>query len=60
MTVHLSKQVKENMDAVKGNRPFEEVIAEVLNETFNLEKEIKRLPVSKVVISNNRGSRKRG
>jgi len=52
--------VKENMDAVKGNRPFEEVIAEVLNETFNLEKEIKRLPVSKVVISNNRGSRKRG
>lgn len=55
VTVHLSKKVKENLDAVKENRSYAEVINEIFNKTFNLEQEIKRLPVSEAVISYNRG-----
>ncbi|AKA48727.1 hypothetical protein IX51_06005 [uncultured archaeon] len=57
VTVHLSKKVKENLDALKGNRSYAEVINEILDRTFNLEHEIKRLPVNEAVISYHRGFR---
>ncbi len=57
VTVHLSKKVKDNLDAVKGNRSYAEVINEILDGTFNLEYEIKRLPVNEAVISYHRGFR---
>ncbi|QRF75303.1 hypothetical protein Thermo_00797 [Thermoplasmatales archaeon] len=55
VTVHLSRKVKENLDSVKGNRSYAEVITDIMNETFNLEKEIKKLPASEAVISYRRG-----
>lgn len=55
VTVHLGKKVKENLDFVKGNRSYAEIINEILDDTFNLEHEIKRLPVNEAVISYHRG-----
>lgn len=55
VTVHLSKKVKENLDAVRGNRSYAEVINEILDGTFNLEDEVKRLPLNESVISYARG-----
>lgn len=55
VTVHLSKNVKENLDAVKGNRSYAEVISEILDGTFNIEQEIERLPVNEAVITYQRG-----
>lgn len=57
VTVHLSKKVKENLDAIKGDRSYAEVINEIINDTFNLEQEIQRLPINEAVISYHRGFR---
>lgn len=50
VTVHLNKKVKENLDAIKGDRSYAQVITEILNDTFDLEKEIKRAPVSELLV----------
>ena len=57
VTVHLSKKVKENLDAIKGDRSYAEAINEIINDTFNLEQEIQRLPINEAVISYHRGFR---
>ena len=57
ITVHLSKKVKDNLDAVKGNRSYADVINGILDETFDLEHEIQRLPVNEAVLSYHRGFR---
>ena len=57
VTVHLSKKVKENLDAIKGDRSYAEVINEIINDAFNLEQEIQKLPVNEAVISYHRGFR---
>ena len=55
VTVHLNRKVKENLDKVKGSRSYAQVIIEILNGSFDIEKEIKSLPVSEAVISYVRG-----
>jgi hypothetical protein len=55
VTVHLNKKLKEIMDAVKGQRSYAQFITEILEEKFNLEEEIKRLPLNEAVISYARG-----
>ena len=57
VTVHLSKKIKENLDAIKGDRSYAEVINEIINDAFNLEQEIQKLPVNEAVISYHRGFR---
>lgn len=58
VTVHLNKKLKEIMDAVKGQRSYAQFINEILEEKFNLEEEIKRLPLNEAVISYARGFEK--
>lgn len=55
VTVHLSKKVKESLDKVKRDRSYAQVILEILNGMFDLEKEVKGLPASEAVISYARG-----
>jgi hypothetical protein len=52
--VDLSKKVKENLDAIRGDRSYAEIINEIINGTFGLEQEIQRLPVNEAVISYHR------
>lgn len=55
VTIHLNRKLKERMDAVKGTRSYAQLMREILEDTFNLEEEIKRLPVNEAVISYARG-----
>ncbi len=55
VTVHLNKKVKENLDKVKKNKSYAQIITEILNGTFNLEKEIQTLPPTEAVIQYLRG-----
>ena len=55
VTVHLNKRVKENLDKVKGTRSYAQVITELLEGKFDLEKEIQSLPVTEAVIQYRRG-----
>ena len=57
VTVHLSKKVKENIDKIKQNRSYAQVISEILNGTFDMEEEVKQLPTLEAVISYVRGFR---
>ncbi|MFG1449598.1 MAG: hypothetical protein AAE983_03025 [Thermoplasmataceae archaeon] len=55
VTVHLNKEVKQNLDKVKRRRSYAQVISEILEGTFDLETEIKGLPVSEAVVQYVRG-----
>jgi len=55
VTIHLNKKLKENLDAIKGTKSYAQLMSEILERTFNLEYEIKRLPVNEAVISYTRG-----
>ena len=55
ITVHLNRRVKENIDKVKGVRSYAQVISELLEGTFDLEKEIKSLPATESVVQYFRG-----
>ena len=55
VTVHLTQRLKDNLEKLKKNRSYGEVINEVLEGTFNLDHEIKTLPVSEAMIQYIRG-----
>ena len=55
MTVHLTQRLKDNLEKLKKNRYYGEVINEVIEGTFNLDHEIKTLPISEAVIQYIRG-----
>ena len=55
VTIHLNKKLKENLDAIKGTRSYAQLMNEILEGTFSLENEIKRLPMNEAVISYARG-----
>lgn len=55
VTIHLNRKLKETLDAVKGARSYAQFITEILEGKFNIEEEIKRLPLNEAVISYARG-----
>lgn len=55
ITIHLNSKLKERLDAIKGDRSYAHIMSEILTNTFDMDKEIKRLPVSEAVISYIRG-----
>ena len=57
ITVHLSNKLKDTLDKLKKNRSYAEVIRENLEGNFNIEREIKTLPISEAMIQYSRGFR---
>ena len=55
VTIHLNRKLKNSLDAIKGTRSYAQLIGEILEGTFNLEDEVKRLPLNEAVISYARG-----
>ena len=55
VTVHLTQRLKDNLEKLKKNRSYGEVINEVIEGTFNIDHEIKTLPVSEAMIQYIRG-----
>ena len=55
VTVHLTQRLKANLEKLKKNRSYGEVINEVIEGTFNIEREIKTLPISEAMIQYIRG-----
>ena len=55
MTVHLTQRLKDNLEKLKKNRSYGELINEVLEGTFNLDHERKTLPISEAMIQYIRG-----
>ena len=55
ITIHLNKKLKEILDAVKGQRSYAQAISDIIQEKFNIEEEVKRLPLNEAVISYARG-----
>ena len=55
VTFHLNKKLKEILDAVKGQRSYAQVISDIIVEKFNIEEEVKKLPLNEAVISYARG-----
>ena len=55
VTVHLTQRLKDNLEKLKKNRSYGELINEVLEGTFNLDHEIKTLPISEAMIQYIRG-----
>lgn len=55
VTVHLNNRLKNNLDKIKKNRSYAEVIKEIIEGTFNIDQEIKTLPISEAVIQYTRG-----
>ena len=51
ITIHLNGKIKEALDAVKGGRSYAQIMAEILANTSNIDKEIQRLLVTEYVIS---------
>ena len=57
VTVHLTQRLKDNLEKLKKNRSYGEVINGVIEGTFNIEREIKTLPKSEAMIQYSRGFR---
>jgi hypothetical protein len=55
VTVHLTQRLKDNLEKLKKNRSYGEVINAVVEGTFNLDHEIKTLPISEAMIQYIRG-----
>ena len=55
VTVHLTQRLKDNLEKLKKNRSYGEVINDVIEGTFNIDHEIKTLPVSEAMIQYIRG-----
>ena len=55
VTVHLNKKLKQILDAVKGQRSYAQPIGDIIQEKFNIEEEVKRIPLNEAIISYARG-----
>lgn len=55
VTIHLNKRLKKNLDAIKKGRSYSQLLLEILEGAFNIEKEIEELPVSESLVAYIRG-----
>ncbi len=57
VTVHLNKDLKEVLDVVKGSRSYAQVISDMIRGSIDMEKQVKRLPLTEAVLKYNNGFR---
>ncbi len=49
VTVHLSRKLKDALDAVKGNRSYGQFVLNILQDKLDVELEIKKTPVTQLI-----------